>query len=311
MGLFKIFKKKEKKIDNNTYMEGLSKTRETFWGKLFKNKYEKINEETLEELEIAFIEAGLGARISLELIDKLKDRIKKDKVKTSDKLLEIVADELIKYYGEENISFDEKKVYLFVGVNGTGKTTSMAKLAKQKIDDGKKVLLVAGDTFRAGAYEQTKIWADRIGASFYGKKDAKDPASIVFDALDYAKEKEIDIVMVDTAGRLQNKDNLMKELEKIKRIINSKIDLENLETLLVLDVTTGNNAMSQAEEFKRICDIDGIILTKVDGTSKGGIVISIKKETGLPVKYLGFGEKSSDLKKFELDNYIKGIFGDI
>ena len=198
-------------------------------------------------------------------------------------------------------------VILFVGVNGVGKTTSIAKIASKLVKDNKKVLLIAGDTFRAGAVEQLKIWADRIGCMFYGS-ESKDPSSVVYDGLELAKKENIDVVLIDTAGRLQNKVNLMNELEKINRVINNVTPNSLKETLLVIDASTGQNGIDQAKSFKEITNVTGLILTKMDGTAKGGIVLSIKKDTNIPVKFIGFGETADDLMPFDIEKYIYGLF---
>ena len=201
-------------------------------------------------------------------------------------------------------------VLLFVGVNGVGKTTTIAKMAHKYIEEGKSVMMIAGDTFRAGAVEQLKEWANRTGASFYGKENT-DPAGVVYDGLVKAKEEGADLVLIDTAGRLQNKVNLMKELEKINKVIEKHIPGAPQETLLVIDATTGQNGISQAISFKEITNITGIVLTKLDGTAKGGIVLAIKEEVNIPVKFIGLGEKMEDLKPFDIENYIYGLFKDM
>ena len=201
-------------------------------------------------------------------------------------------------------------VLLFVGVNGVGKTTTIGKIANRYKNSGKKVMLIAGDTFRAGAVNQLKEWADRTNSLFYGK-DNTDPAGVIYDGLVKAKEENVDIVLIDTAGRLQNKVNLMKELEKINKVIKTHIPNAPHETLLVIDATTGQNGISQAKSFKEITDITGIVLTKLDGTAKGGIVLAIKEEVNIPVKFIGLGEKEDDLQTFDIENYIYGLFKDI
>ena len=226
-------------------------------------------------------------------------------------------DELFVIYVEgenlsDKITMNESgpTVLLFVGVNGVGKTTTIGKLAYKYKQEGKKVMLIAGDTFRAGAVEQLKIWAERTESLFYGK-DSVDPASVVFDGLKKAKEEDVDIVLIDTAGRLQNKVNLMKELEKVNKVIKNFIPSAPHETLLVLDAATGQNGISQAEEFKKITNITGVVLTKMDGTAKGGIVLAIKETVNLPVKFIGLGEQMTDLKPFDIENYIYGLFKDM
>ena len=198
-----------------------------------------------------------------------------------------------------------------VGVNGVGKTTTIAKLAHKYKNEGKKVMLIAGDTFRAGATKQLEEWANKVGTSFTGRSEGADPASVVYDGLEKAKEESIDVVLIDTAGRLQNKTNLMKELEKINKVIGKIIPGAPHETLLVIDATTGQNGISQAIAFKEITNITGIVLTKLDGTAKGGIVLAIKEKVGIPVKYIGLGEKKEDLQPFDIEKYIYGLFKDM
>lgn len=206
---------------------------------------------------------------------------------------------------------DGLTIILFVGVNGVGKTTTIAKMAHQYIDEGKKVVLAAGDTFRAGAIEQLEVWGERVGATVVSGKAGGDPASVVFDAVKRAKDENADILIVDTAGRLQNKVNLMKELEKMKRIISREVPDGPHEVLLVLDATTGQNAMIQARQFKETTDVTGIVLTKLDGTAKGGIVLAIRKELGIPVKYVGLGESMDDLEEFNPNEFVFGLFSEL
>ena len=229
----------------------------------------------------------------------------------------IIVDELLIIYVEGESLSDKIKmnsegptVILMVGVNGVGKTTTIAKLAYKYKNEGKKVMMIAGDTFRAGAVSQLEIWAERTGSLFYGKENA-DPASVIYDGLVKAKEDKVDIVLIDTAGRLQNKVNLMKELEKINKVIENHIEGAPQETLLVIDASTGQNGIMQAKAFKEITNITGIVLTKLDGTAKGGIVLAIKEEVNLPVKFIGLGEKMEDLKPFDIENYIYGLFKDM
>ena len=244
-------------------------------------------------------------------------RVKSEKITDSNYLKEVIIDELFIMYVSDNV-IDSKihynsngpTVILFVGVNGVGKTTTIGKLASQLINDGKKVMLVAGDTFRAGAIEQLTEWGDRINASVVSSS-SKDPSSVIYDALEKADNEEYDVVLVDTAGRLQNKDNLMKELEKINRVIKKIIPSAPHETLLVVDATTGQNGISQAKSFKEITDITGIVLTKLDGTAKGGIVLAIKEDINIPVKYVGLGEGVNDLEKFDIEKYVYGLFKDL
>ena len=258
--------------------------------------------------------ADLGTKTTFKFMDKLRKRVKEENITDFNYLKEVIVDELFMIYvnGESltsKINYNNEGIttILFVGVNGVGKTTTIAKLASKMKKEGKKVFLIGADTYRAGAVSQLNEWADKIGVSFYGK-DNTDPASVVFEGLSLAEENKSDVVLIDTAGRLQNKQNLMNELEKIKRVIEKKTNKKVDETLLVIDAATGQNGISQAVSFKEICDITGIVLTKLDGTAKGGIVLSIKDIVGLPVKFVGFGEKESDLVPFDIESYIYGLF---
>lgn len=302
------------------YEKGLSKSREGFVSKLanLTNKYRTINDDYFDELEEILIMADIGVNTVMDFIDRLKDRVAKEKITDSELLKEIIVDELfIIYVGDEVLSSKIKyqengpTVILFVGVNGVGKTTTIAKIAWRMKQEGKKVLLVAADTFRAGAVEQLRLWSERVGASFYGKDEGSDPASVVFDGCQMAKDENFDVVLVDTAGRLQNKVNLMKELEKMNKVIGGIISGGPHETLLVIDATTGQNGISQAKAFQEITDITGIVLTKLDGTAKGGIVLAIKEQLDLPVKYIGLGEAKEDLQVFDIEKYIYGLFKDM
>ena len=313
-----IIDKEEKEIVKN-YDEGLKKTRDNFVSKLniLGIKYTKVSEEYFEELESLLIMADIGVNTVMKFMDKLRDRVKKESITDTEYLKEVIVDELLIIYveGESlsdkiNINPNGPTVILMVGVNGVGKTTTIAKLAHKYKLEGKKVMLIAGDTFRAGAVSQLKIWAERTNSLFYGKEES-DPASVIYDGLVKAKEENADIVLIDTAGRLQNKVNLMKELEKINKVISSHIEGAPHETLLVIDASTGQNGIMQANAFKEITNITGIVLTKLDGTAKGGIVLAIKEEVGIPVKFVGLGEKMTDLTSFDIENYIYGLFKDM
>ena len=322
MGLFSKFKNafvKKDKEEVKEYDNGLKKTREDFVSKLniLGIKYTKVSDEYFEELESILIMADIGINTVMKFMDKLKDRVKKENITDTDYLKEVIVDELLVIYveGESlsdkiNINQDGPTVILMVGVNGVGKTTTIAKLAYKYKNEGKKVMMIAGDTFRAGAVPQLEIWAERTNSLFYGKENS-DPASVIFDGLKKAKEENVDIVLIDTAGRLQNKTNLMKELEKINNVIGRFVDGAPQETLLVIDASTGQNGIMQAKAFKEITNITGIVLTKLDGTAKGGIVLAIKEEVNLPVKFIGLGEKMTDLKPFDIENYIYGLFKDL
>ena len=327
MGLFdklkNIITRKEVEVKKDEtvkkYDEGLEKSRNEFVSKLsmLGIKYTKINDEYFDELENILIMADIGVNTVMDFMDRLRKRVKSENITDTKYLNEVIVDELfIIYVNNEsitdkiNMAEDGPTVILMVGVNGVGKTTTIAKLAYKYKNEGKKVMLVAGDTFRAGAVEQLKIWADRTDTLFYGKENI-DPAGVIFDGLTKAKEENADIVLIDTAGRLHNKVNLMKELEKINKVIGKIIPNAPHETLLVIDATTGQNGIMQAKAFKEITNITGIVLTILDGTAKGGIVLAIKEEVNIPVKFVGLGEKMTDLIAFDIENYIYGLFKDL
>lgn len=310
--------KEEKNV--KIYEKGLTKSRNDFVSKLLNltTKYKSATEEYFEELEEILIMADVGVNTVMNFIERLKKRIKEENITDLNYLKEIIVDELfIIYVNDEvivnkiNYSNTTPTVILFVGVNGVGKTTTIAKLASKLKDDGKKVMMIAADTFRAGAIEQLKQWADKTESLFVCKEEGSDPSSVIYDGLEKALEKKVDVVLIDTAGRLQNKDNLMQELAKINRVIGKVIENAPHETLLVLDATTGQNGISQAKSFKQITNITGIVLTKLDGTAKGGIVLAIKEAVGIPVKYIGLGETKDDLQVFDIEKYIYGLFKDI
>lgn len=320
--------KKEKKVTKEVkeekeiiekYDKGLEKSRKEFVSNLsmLGIKYTKVSDEYFDELEQILIMADIGVNTVFDFIERLKKRVKQENIVDTKYLNEVIVDELFIIYvnGESlsdkiNIQEDGPTVILMVGVNGVGKTTTIAKLAYKYHKLGKKVMMVAGDTFRAGAVEQLKIWAERTNSVFYGKEDT-DPAGVIYDGLEEAKKEKCDIVLVDTAGRLQNKVNLMNELEKINKVIDRLMPGAPHETLLVIDASTGQNGILQAKAFKEITNITGIVLTKMDGTAKGGIVLAIKEEVGLPVKFIGLGEKMDDLETFDIENYIYGLFKDL
>ena len=328
MGLFDKLKnlvvKKEKenievKESLETYDKGLKKTRDEFVSKLslLGIKYTKVNEEYFEELENLLIMADIGVNTVFKFMDAIRDRVKKENIVDTKYLQEVIVDELfIIYVNNESLSdkimMAEKgpTVILMVGVNGVGKTTTIAKLAYRYRQEGKRVMMIAADTFRAGAVAQLEEWAKKTDSLFFGKENT-DPSGVIFDGLEIAKKENVDIVFIDTAGRLQNKVNLMKELEKMNKVIGRIIPGAPHETLLVIDATTGQNGIVQAESFKEITNITGIVLTKLDGTAKGGIVLAIKETVGILVKFIGLGEKMTDLQVFDIESYIYGLFKDM
>lgn len=324
MGLFDFLKKKKATSSEalekaKKYNLGLEKTRSGFLSKL-KNVlsgYDSITEDLFDDLTDVFIMADIGVETTLDFIEELKVD---ERVKGIHDVLElqpIIVDKMFELYLKNeivnanlNIQKDGLSVFLFVGVNGVGKTTTIAKIAYRLKNEGKKILLAAGDTFRAGAIDQLAEWARRLGVDIVTKESGSDPSSVIYDALLKAKNENYDVLLCDTAGRLQNKVNLMKELEKMNRVINKEVDGAPHETLLVIDATTGQNGMSQAISFGEITDITGVILTKLDGTSKGGIVLAIRDKLNIPIKFVGLGEQMEDLEYFDLEDYIYGLFVD-
>lgn len=310
-----LISKKEERIVEK-YDLGLSKSRKTITDSflLLNNKYKKITEEYLEELEELLIMADVGVSSVIKLMDLIRKRIKEEKIENTNDIKEIVVDELfITYVGGEILESKIKEnnngptIILFVGVNGVGKTTTIGKFANIYTKQKKKVMLVAGDTFRAGAAEQLNEWAKRSNSYFF-TNNHQDPSSVIYDALELAKKENYDYVLIDTAGRLQNKVNLMKELEKINNVIKKQTNKNPDETLIVIDATTGQNGVSQVKEFKEVTNITGIVLSKLDSTAKGGIILAIKEETNIPVKFVGLGEKIDDLIPFDIENYIYELF---
>ena len=292
----------------------LQKTKQGFVDKVTElvTGYKKVDDEFFEKLEEILIEADVGVNTAMDLTEKLKQRIYSEKISEMDRVNEAIQEELaslLEYEGNAiNMSEDKPTVIMVVGVNGVGKTTTIGKLAHNFKEQGKKVVLAAGDTFRAAAIEQLGVWADRADADLIKHQEGSDAAAVAYDAVQAAISRKADIVLIDTAGRLHNKVNLMNEIGKVKKVISrSKEDAPN-EVLLVLDATTGQNAISQAKTFKEVVDVTGIVLTKLDGTAKGGIIFSIKEELGLPVKYIGVGEKAEDLKPFEPGEFVKALF---
>lgn len=303
------------------YNKGLAKTRKTFkqrMNELFAN-FRSVDEDFFEEVEETLISADVGFETSMRIADELRQEVKLRNAKKPAAVQNAIIEKLVDLYEEEglnevnelNLQTNGLSVFLFVGVNGVGKTTSIGKLANQYRLEGKKVLLAAADTFRAGAIDQLVVWGERAQVEVVRGKAGGDPAAVVFDAMQRAKEEHADVLLVDTAGRLQNKVNLMNELDKIKRII-QRVDPEAPhEVLLVLDATTGQNAMTQAKQFKETTDVTGLVLTKLDGTAKGGIVLAIRNELHLPVKLVGLGEGIDDLEPFNPNDFVVGLFKEL
>ncbi|ANK59388.1 signal recognition particle-docking protein FtsY [Loigolactobacillus backii] len=300
------------------YDKGLEKSRKTFGERmnaLFAN-FRSVDEAFFDDLEETLIGADVGFDMAVRISDELREEVKLRNAKSQQEVAQTIVEKLVDIYDEEGK--DEKNtinfaptgptVILFVGVNGAGKTTTIGKLAHQYQEDGKKVVLAAGDTFRAAATEQLEVWGQRAGVPVVSGKAQSDPAAVVFDAVKKAKNEDFDVLLVDTAGRLQNKVNLMKELEKIKRVISREIPDAPQEVLLVLDATTGQNALIQAKQFKETTDVTGLVLTKLDGTAKGGIVLAIRNELHLPVKLVGLGEQIDDLQAFDPNEFVYGLF---
>lgn len=297
----------------NKLKEGLTKTRDGLTDKI--NEALKlaitIDDDLFEELEEVLITSDIGMDTALELIDRLKSKIRKEKINDKEEVVPalkcVIKEMLLEGTDEEATYEDQKEVMLVIGVNGAGKTTSIGKLAAKNKAEGKKVLLAAADTFRAAAIDQLEVWSQRAGVDIIKQQEGSDPAAVVFDAIEAAKARNVDLLICDTAGRLHNKKNLMNELEKINRVIDRDLKDFHKETLLVLDGTTGQNAVVQAKQFMEVCPIDGIILTKLDGTAKGGVVLSIKQSLNIPVKYIGVGEGIDDLQKFNAEEFAEAL----
>lgn len=319
MGFLFFGRKKKKDEQSKKYNLGMKKTRSGFLGRLKQvlTGYNEITEDLFDELTDIFIMADIGVETTLNFIDELKEDPRVKDCKTAEELQPIIVDKMFDLYlkGEIvnnnlNIQKDGLSVFLFVGVNGVGKTTTIAKIAAKLKKEGKKVLLAAGDTFRAGAVDQLEEWAKRVNVDIVIKKGATDPSSVIFDALKKAQAGKYDVLLCDTAGRLQNKAGLMAELSKMNKVIEREIPGAPHETILVIDATTGQNGLSQAEAFMEVTNVTGVILTKLDGTSKGGIVLAIKDKYNLPIKMVGLGEKEEDLAYFDLEDYINSLFDD-
>lgn len=300
------------------YENGLKKSRQGFGAKLnalFAN-FRTVDEDFFDDLEETLIEADVGYDIALKISDALRDEVKLENAKSKEEVSNVIINKLVEIYEEEGKDEDRRlqtaaagpTVYFFVGVNGVGKTTTIGKLAHRYQEQGQKVLLAAADTFRAGAIQQLEKWGERVGIPVVSKGPNSDPAAVVYDAVQKAKQEDYDILLVDTAGRLQNKVNLMKELEKMARVIAREIPEAPHEVLLALDATTGQNALTQAKQFKEVTNVTGIVLTKLDGTARGGIVLAIRNELHIPVKLVGLGEQMDDLRDFNPEEFVYGLF---
>lgn len=298
------------------FKEGLAKTRDALMGKVESliSFGRKIDEEFYEELEEALIMADVGVGTVMELMDELRSEVKKRKLSEAGELRPILKEKIIELMGDHkeelNMSQEGMTIFLFVGVNGVGKTTTIGKLAHRFKSEGKKVVLAAGDTFRAGAIEQLEVWGQRAGVDVVKHQAGSDPAAVIYDGIQAARARKADVLLCDTAGRLQNKSNLMEELNKIFRVIKREVPDAPHETLLVLDATTGQNALSQAKLFGESTGVTGLVLTKLDGTAKGGIVVAIRHELNIPVKLVGLGEKLDDLQQFDPEEFASALFGE-
>ncbi len=319
MGFIKqLFQSKKKANTARKYSVGMAKTRHQIKGQLtaLLSSNVAIDEALFSSIEEVFIMADIGVETTLEIVDDLRDAVKLNTINDAQALREQIVEILFKRYVKETVIDTNLKiskpisVHLFVGVNGVGKTTTIGKVAYLLKAKGHKVMMVAGDTFRAGAIEQLHIWSERVGCDFFSKPAGSDPSSVMYDALNYAKQNAIDVVLCDTAGRLQNKKNLMMELEKIHKVIGREVPYAPHETLLVLDATTGQNGLTQAKLFDEVTELTGVVLTKLDGTAKGGIVLAIKETLNIPIKLVGLGETLEDLTYFDIEEYIYGLFED-
>ncbi|HET7629315.1 MAG TPA: signal recognition particle-docking protein FtsY [Bacillales bacterium] len=300
------------------FKSGLSKTRNSFASRvndLVKN-YRKVDEDFFEELEELLITADVGVETVMDLVEELKNEARTRNIKDTEQLQSVISEKLAEFLqsGKSdnalNMQTNGLTVILVVGVNGAGKTTTLGKLAHQLKSDGKSVLLAAGDTFRAGAIEQLSVWGERVGVDVIKHQEGSDPAAVIYDGLQAARSRNVDVLLCDTAGRLQNKVNLMKELEKVKRVISREMPGAPHEVLLALDATTGQNALQQAKMFGEVTDVTGIALTKMDGTAKGGIIFAIRNELDIPVKLVGLGEGIDDLQPFDPEKFVFGLFAE-
>lgn len=305
---------------NEKYVAGLDKSSTSFSDKInsLAARYREINDEYFDELENILIMSDVGVNMVMTIVDEIKKEVRLNNIKDPHAINDIIVDKMFVIYANDSImstkinyAKEGLTVILMVGVNGAGKTTTIAKLANKMLKEGRTVMLAAGDTFRAGAIDQLDVWAKRLGITCVKGKEGSDPSSVIYDGVKQAKEAGVDVLICDTAGRLQNKVGLMRELEKMNRIIKKSVPDGPQETLLVIDATTGQNGVNQAVEFSKITDITGIVLTKMDGTAKGGIVLSIKDMLNIPVKFIGLGEKMDDLQEFDLEQYIYGLCHDL
>lgn len=314
MGFFDFFRRDKKNNTQTKYIRGLSKSKKGFFDRL-RSLGSKINDEYYEELEQILIESDVGVKLAIKVVEETRQEVLKRKISDSKEVNEILMSKLFADYMKDDneiitdIKFAENgpTVLLVVGVNGVGKTTTIAKLTKRYLDMGKKVLLGAADTFRAGAVDQLKIWAERLNCPIIVGPENGDPASVAYDAVHEGIKQNVDLIIIDTAGRLQNKSNLMDELSKIRRVASKEIPSAPHDIFLVLDATTGQNGVIQAKGFLESTGITGIVVTKMDGTSKGGIILSIREELGIPVRFIGLGEQIDDLQEFNLKDYLYGL----
>ena len=318
MGLLSFLRDKFKKKDAITeqYSKGMEKSRKNFSSKLknLSSRYKTVNQDYFDELEQILIESDVGINFALNIIEEVLDRSQTENITDPEQINEILVDRMFVGYAskgdiQNELTFVDgtPTVLLVVGVNGVGKTTTIAKLAHRYINQGKRVMLVAADTFRAGAIEQLSVWAERLKIDIVTGKPEADPASVAYDGVKKGKETNCDLIIVDTAGRLQTKANLMAELSKIKRVIGKEVEDAPQETFLIIDATTGQNGVMQAKAFAEVTNLTGVVITKMDGTSKGGIILAIRDELGVPVRFIGLGEKMEDLQEFDLDKYLYGL----
>ncbi|ABK60876.1 MULTISPECIES: signal recognition particle-docking protein FtsY [Clostridium] len=296
----------------NKLKDGLSKTKNNFTEKVSEvlNLAVKIDEDLFEELEEILITADIGVDTSLDVIERVRVKVKERRITDPKEVYTCLKEVLMEILNEDNKEEENitPKTVLVIGVNGAGKTTSIGKMSHRLKEDGYKVLMAAADTFRAAAIDQLEVWSNRAGVDIIRHQEGSDPASVVFDAIQAAKARKTDVLICDTAGRLHNKKNLMNELEKINRIIDREYGESKKETLLVLDGTTGQNALQQAKQFAEVCPIDGIVITKLDGTAKGGVIIAIKHQLNIPVKFIGVGEGIDDLQEFDAESFVEALF---